>query len=81
MTLACERIGLPRPARVTVMPAAPLAGADKVRHFPAFKAGNGTQRVLVHATLTFEEPVRGPILLGAGRYLGLGLFRPLRDHG
>ena len=79
VALACERIGLPRPSRVTVTPSAPLAGGDKARQFPAFQAG-GTQRVLVHATLTFDAPVRGPVLLGAGRYLGLGLLRPVRDH-
>ena len=28
-----------RKARVTVVPAAPLAGADKARHFPPFSAG------------------------------------------
>jgi CRISPR-associated protein Csb2 len=80
---ACEHIGLPRPARVTVTPAAPLAGGDKARQFPGFQTG-GTQRVLVHATLVFAAPVRGPVLLGAGRYFGLGLCRPLpngRDHG
>jgi CRISPR-associated protein Csb2 len=82
IALACTRIGLPRPARVTVVPAAPLAGADKARHFPPFQTGKpGQRRVLVHATLVFDVPVKGPILLGAGRYFGLGLFRPLRDHG
>jgi CRISPR-associated protein Csb2 len=25
--------------------------------------------------LQFEQPVRGPVLLGAGRYLGMGLCR------
>jgi CRISPR-associated protein Csb2 len=79
VAVACTHIGLPRPAQVTVTPAAPLAGADKARQFPPFKAG--AQRVLVHATLTFAEPVAGPLLLGAGRYFGLGLFRPRRDHG
>lgn len=78
---ACEHIGLPRPALVTAMPAAPLAGGDKTRAFPPYSTGKPPiQRVLVHATLTFDEPVDGPILLGAGRYLGLGLFRPSRDH-
>lgn len=82
IALACTHIGLPRPRRVTAMPAAPLAGADKARQFPAYLAGKPPiQRVLVHATLTFEVPVEGPILLGAGRYFGLGLFRPSRDHG
>jgi CRISPR-associated protein Csb2 len=66
-----------------VLPAAPLAGAEKARAFPPFATGKPPiQRVLVHALLTFDSPVRGPILLGAGRYVGLGLFRPLEDrHG
>jgi CRISPR-associated protein Csb2 len=82
IAVACERIGLPRPTRVTAMPAAPIAGGDKARQFPPYQTGKPPiQRVLVHATLTFERPVEGPILLGAGRYLGLGLFRPLRHHG
>ncbi|MBX3261348.1 MAG: type I-U CRISPR-associated protein Cas5/Cas6 [Labilithrix sp.] len=79
---ACEHVGLPRPALVTAMVSAPLAGGDKTRHFPPYGTGKPPiQRVLVHATITFAEPVEGPILLGAGRYLGLGLFRPSRNHG
>ncbi len=79
---ACEHIGLPRPSQVTVVPAAPLVGAEKARAFPAFLSGRPPiQRVLVHAVLSFPEPVRGPLLLGAGRYLGLGLFRPLGADG
>jgi CRISPR-associated protein Csb2 len=74
---ACEHIGLPRPSRVTVLPAAPLAGAAKARQFPPFTTGK-IQRVLVHATLSFADSVAGPVLLGAGRFFGLGLFRPLR---
>lgn len=80
LATACEQIGLPRPERVTVVPAAPLAGAEKARQFPPFATGKPpVQRVLVHAVLHFEAPVRGPILLGAGRYFGLGLFRPLKS--
>lgn len=78
---SCEHIGLPRPANVTVLPAAPLVGAAKARHFPPFSTGKPpVQRVLVHASITFAEPVAGPVLLGAGRYFGLGLFRPAYDH-
>jgi CRISPR-associated protein Csb2 len=80
LATACEQIGLPRPQRVTVVPAAPLVGAEKARRFPPFATGKPpVQRVLVHAVIHFEAPVRGPILLGAGRYFGLGLFRPLRS--
>ena len=34
-------------------------------------------RQLTHAVLQFPEPVRGPVLLGAGRFAGLGLCRAL----
>jgi CRISPR-associated protein Csb2 len=79
---SCERIGLPRPERVIALVAAPFAGGDKARHFPPFATGTpAIQRVLVHARITFDRPVEGPILLGAGRYFGLGLLRPVPDHG
>jgi len=79
---ACQRVGLQRPVRIEVLPAAPLAGAAKAQSYPAFpKVSGKTRRVLTHARLEFAEPVRGPILLGAGRYLGLGLFRPERSSG
>jgi CRISPR-associated protein Csb2 len=82
IAVACERIGLQRPKQVTTMLAAPLAGGDKARHFPLYQTGKPPiQRILVHATLTFEMPVQGPILIGAGRYLGLGLFRPVSSNG
>jgi CRISPR-associated protein Csb2 len=34
-------------------------------------------RQLTHAVLQFEELVRGPVILGAGRFVGLGLCRAL----
>lgn len=34
-------------------------------------------RPLTHAVLQFDEPVQGPIILGAGRFMGLGLCRAL----
>lgn len=78
---ACEHIGLPRPSSVTALPAAPLSGSAKAQQFPGYSAGKPpVQRVLVHARIEFEHAVEGPLLLGAGRYLGLGLLRPVRDH-
>ena len=75
--LACRHIGLPEPAEVTVLPSPALAGAAKVRSFPAFPGTEGRfQRVLTHAAVEFSEPICGPLLLGAGRYIGLGLMRP-----
>jgi CRISPR-associated protein Csb2 len=73
---ACHRIGLPTP-RVEIQPAAPIMGALKARDFPAYPPVPGrTRRALTHAVLEFEQRVAGPILLGAGRYQGLGLLCP-----
>ncbi len=35
------------------------------------------KEALWHASLTFAAPLGGPLLLGDGRYLGLGLMRPV----
>lgn len=80
---ACGRIGLPEPVTVEILPAPPLAGAAKTRHYPRFSNGaeGRLERVLTHARIAFDTPVQGPILLGAGRYFGLGLFRPEPRHG
>lgn len=75
---ACERVGLPRPDGVWVTRSAPLSGAAKVQRYPRFPSNIAKpQRVLVHAMLRFPKPVVGPVLLGAGRYRGLGLLRPV----
>lgn len=78
---ACVRIGLPRPTEVAILPAAPLSGGAKAHAFQPFPSEQGKlRRVLTHARLVFGEDVRGPLLIGAGRYLGLGLFRPEGGH-
>jgi CRISPR-associated protein Csb2 len=33
-------------------------------------------RYLTHATISFDRPIQGPVILGAGRYVGLGLCLP-----
>ncbi len=82
IAVACERIGLPRPERVEVLPSVAMPGVWKARAFPPFPADSRKpQRVKVHALLVFAEPVQGPVLVGAGRYYGLGLFRPVGGAG
>ncbi len=72
-----ERIGLPRPAAVEVHRSCLVTGSAKPAAYPRFPADPAkTQRLLVHARLTFDAPVRGPLLVGAGRFQGLGLFLP-----
>lgn len=74
---ACQRIGLPTPSYVQIHPSVPLSGAVKARHYPVFPADpRKNQRVKVHARIEFPVGVTGPILLGAGRYYGLGLCLP-----
>ena len=80
---SCVHAGLPKPVSVTVMPSGTWPGGAKARAFPAFprRSGDGKfRRVKVHARLEFDAPVRGPVLLGAGRFHGLGLFRPVRER-
>jgi CRISPR-associated protein Csb2 len=75
---ACERIGLPRPVSVEVSLSPLLAGAQPVHSFLPWPAKPGrTRRVRVHADILFAEIVNGPVILGAGRYFGLGLCRPV----
>ncbi len=77
---ACAHVGLPEPVTVTAGFSPFLAGARQTALYPAFhqKGANGKpiRRQLVHASVTFDKPVRGPLMLGAGRFLGLGLMRP-----
>ncbi len=87
LTRSCRFAGLPEPIAVTVAPLSSVAGiprasgADRRRAFPSFVAAtSGTARQSTHATVTFDRPVAGPVLLGAGRYLGRGLFMPVRDE-
>lgn len=76
---------------VTVRLDAPLAGLpdSPVRYrspgrrvYPIFKTGGtGIPRTCVHAEIEFRDAVRGPVLVGAGRYLGYGLCLPWGARG
>lgn len=77
---ATQRIGLPRPVEVDVLRSCVLPGTAKPRLYPRYPSHRDrTQRVLVHARLGFGEPIRGPVLIGAGRYHGLGLCLPVDE--
>jgi len=82
MIEAVQRIGLPAPVEVDVLRSCVLPGTAKPRQYPRFPSDpRRTQRVLVHARLLFDEAVRGPVLVGAGRFQGLGLLLPVDDRG
>jgi CRISPR-associated protein Csb2 len=74
---ACERVGLPLPLWVQVMRRSLFDAAPKAQAFTPYPSkGAGFKRVCVHVELRFAEPVAGPVVLGAGRYFGIGLCRP-----
>jgi CRISPR-associated protein Csb2 len=76
----CERIGLPRPVNVSISLAPLLPGAQHVRQFAPWPPQPGrARRARVHAEIEFSEKVCGPVLIGAGRYFGLGLCLPIAD--
>lgn len=85
---ACGRIGLPEPTAVQVGAHAAVEGAPSVHPPSAGRSWMNWQlpeslarRPMTHAFIRFATPVPGPLLLGAGRFVGMGLCRPLdRSH-
>lgn len=73
---SCERIGLPCPTHVLIAPHSILEGVAPTFTFVSSR-GPAERRAMVHAVVEFGQPVEGPVLLGAGRYRGWGVFRPL----
>ena len=81
---ACEHAGLPSPDPGRIQagrhsavrgspPARPSAGEPPWARWKLPRSLESRQ--LVHAVIEFDQPVRGPVLLGAGRFTGLGLCR------
>lgn len=79
---ACERVGLPRPVSIRLSSRPFLAGVPNAARYGPFTGnGKGLKRVCVHTELVFGEPIAGPVLLGAGRYFGVGLLAPVGSTG
>ncbi|HSH29656.1 MAG TPA: type I-U CRISPR-associated protein Csb2 [Thiohalobacter sp.] len=76
---ACERIGLPVPCEVIITPVSAHLGVLPAHAYPKLKRKDGGQRRHTHAILVFGEPVCGPVLIGAGRFRGYGMCRPLNS--
>lgn len=75
---SCQRVGLPRPVYVLLSAHSIVTGVPPTHAFRALRGNVRNPRPMVHAVLDFPCPVPGPVLLGAGRYRGWGLCRPLR---
>lgn len=74
---ACERIGLPRPSDVRLHKNSLVLGVPPSTRFHLRRREGEALRLASHVILEFSEAVKGPVLLGAGRYFGLGFFLPL----
>jgi CRISPR-associated protein Csb2 len=79
---ACERIGLPHPREVLLHPVSMFEGVPRSSDFPPImRKSDGGRMHHSHAVIVFDEPVAGPVLIGAGRFRGYGLCRPLAQGG
>jgi CRISPR-associated protein Csb2 len=81
LAAACQRVGLPRPKDVILTSVSMFIGVPHARRFPLMQRKTGGNLHHTHAILTFAQPIVGPVLLGAGRFRGYGLCRPLREGG
>jgi len=73
---SCERIGLPKPREVRVSPFSKFIGVPPVARFAPYRKKGLPPRIHMHAEITFDREVTGPVLAGAGRFMGMGLMRP-----
>lgn len=72
----CERIGLPKPTETRLGAVSAFRGAAAASAVaPPAKYG---RLYRAHVLLRWAEPVRGPVLMGAGLFGGFGLCRPWR---
>ncbi|MBN8458280.1 MAG: type I-U CRISPR-associated protein Cas5/Cas6 [Verrucomicrobia bacterium] len=77
ITQACLRLGLPAPISVKPSLFSTTNGAPPAPAFVAPTPRPGRPaRFHIHASITFAEPVAGPLLIGAGRFRGYGLMKP-----
>ena len=75
---ACERINLPRPETVLLHPVSLVRGTPYAREFSRMvRKSDGGRMYHCHAMVLFTEPVSGPVIVGAGRFRGYGLLRPM----
>ena len=74
---ACEQAGYPKPVAVRYQYAPFLEGVPHARSFPSAVRKPGLPpRLRMHAQIRFPCLVRGPVMVGASRYLGFGFCRP-----
>lgn len=82
--LACTHAGLPSPEVAVAHKHSAVEGVPSAS--PSARSPPWTRwrlpdslasRRITHAVMRFKDPVAGPVLIGAGRFVGLGLCLPL----
>jgi CRISPR-associated protein Csb2 len=71
---SCEFAGFPTPVDITFSTQPLVEGGVRMTPRDLPEAVRG--RLFRHVAITFPSTVAGPVLLGSGRYLGVGLFAP-----
>jgi len=77
---SCRNVDLPEPSAIYIHHNAFLRGVPKSRPerggFPTMQSRDGKpSRYQIHARIEFNQPVAGPVILGAGRFVGYGFCR------
>lgn len=79
LRLSFVNAGYPEPIELRVSRQPFLAGS-----IAGLQQANGKLKesgMPVHCDARFQEPVRGPMIVGRGRYMGVGLLKPDRGRG
>lgn len=75
------RVAGVRPVRIVWDKVSKHLGVAPSHEFPNRRKPDDQPRHRVHAVIEFDREVRGPLIVGAGRYHGMGLFRVWKPEG
>jgi CRISPR-associated protein Csb2 len=79
---AFVRVGLPEPCEIDLHYNPWHIGVPKASAFPPAPARPGKpKRYHCHVWARFGQPIRGSVVVGAGRFYGYGLFKSLAEGG
>jgi len=82
LKLSGRHAGLPERCCGGIEPGSPIRGVPESRSCALlgdWDKGTPIRSYVAHVWLEFGEDVEGPILLGRGRYLGIGLMVPWKE--
>jgi CRISPR-associated protein Csb2 len=75
------RVGVPEPDEIELHYNPWHEGVPKAPYFPAAPGRPGKpRRYHCHVMVRFDRPIAGPVVAGAGRFYGYGLFRQHFQH-